>query len=775
MRLTCGVRGILTTALSFSLLAQQWPPLPPGFTPPNQPSPTAPAKAEPAPAPPPAKPKPAPSQPAQPPEQPAAPVKSEPQQPPSASPPQGPALAAGGLNLQNASLTEVIDILARQLKMNYILDPRVKGGVYLNTYGEVKAISPQSLLELILRINGYGMVKVGEVYRIVPLTDIARLPLKPEVNPSEIPDDDRTSLNLVFLKYASVDELSKLIEPFLGEFAKMYTYTPANLLLILDSNRSMRRTMELIALFDNEAFTAQRVRLLEVKNSRPSELAKELDNVFKSLSLSDKNAPIRFIGLDRINTIIAVASNPNVFPEVEKWLKKLDVAVKTTAGSVDNYVYRVKYQRADMLAGALMSLYGGYGAMYGGMYGGMYGSGMYGAGMYGSGMLGGGMFGGGPYGGGMYGGGMYGAMPYGVGGGYPAGVTTAPPTTAAPSGTSGTTTPAVGGVAGATTPSGATDATGTYLGALGAYGGMYRGPRIVPNIMDNSLLIQGTAQEYEGVLKLLRELDVPPRQVLIEAKIYEVTLTGNFSMGVAAAFQKQGASSVGGSQSGRTFTASLNGATTSLSAGALVGSSRELLAFLSLAENRTRTKIVSAPSVIATDSIPASINVGTEVPVLTAQAVTGALQGGSSLFANQIQSRNSGVTLSITPRVNPSGVITMVINQEVSAPIPPVAGGIQSPSFSKRTVQTQITMEDGDTIAIGGIINENETYSTGGLPVLHRIPLMGYLFGSKSTSKDRTELIVFLTARVIYDTNQLTDATEELKSGLRRLQKVIKE
>src|SRR5579864_9492857 len=105
-----------------------------------------------------------------------------PGQPPFTTPavPQGPPTIFGGLSLSNASLVEVIDMLARQLKINYILDPRVKGSIILNTYGETKDIDMRSLLETILRINGFGMVKQGDLFRIVPLTDISRLPLAPE-------------------------------------------------------------------------------------------------------------------------------------------------------------------------------------------------------------------------------------------------------------------------------------------------------------------------------------------------------------------------------------------------------------------------------------------------------------------------------------------------------------------------------------------------------------------------------------------------------------------
>ncbi|MEO7142520.1 MAG: hypothetical protein ABI165_03365, partial [Bryobacteraceae bacterium] len=127
--------------------------------------------------------------------------------------PAAPASVYSGLSLQNASLTEVIDILARQLKINYILDPRVKGGVILNTYGETKDIDPKSLLDTILRINGFAMVKVGPLYRIIPLAEIASQPLEPEqiTDPKKIIPDDETMLNLVFLKYTTVDELAKVI------------------------------------------------------------------------------------------------------------------------------------------------------------------------------------------------------------------------------------------------------------------------------------------------------------------------------------------------------------------------------------------------------------------------------------------------------------------------------------------------------------------------------------------------------------------------------------
>lgn len=731
-----------------------------------------------------------------------APGQAPPAAPPTAAqagPPQPATVETGGFLLQNVSLTEVIDILARRLKINYIVDPRFKGGsVTIHTYGEVKPTDLMPLLETILRVNGAALVQVGNLYRIVPLQSVGALPINPTINGKEFPDDERMVLNLVFLKYATAAEIFKLIQPFLGEGATAATYDPANLLILQDNSRSMKRTMELIALFDNDGFVRQRVRLFEVTNSRPSDLVKQLESVFRAFALSEKSGAVKFIPVDRINTIIAVAPNPGIFDEVDTWLKKLDIPVKAPVGAVDNYVYRLKYGRAETIAMALMALYSGnpmallglstmsngFGMGMGvgvGSRGGYGNTGGYGAGY---GMGGGGM----GYGAMGYGAGAYGAMGYGMGGGgmgygypgggYPGAYGGFPGSYSYPSATA--TTSATGG---STTTGGSnatsTDLTGSYLGT-GAYGGpsLTRIPHIIPNPFDNTLLVQGTPEEWEQISRLLAQLDVPPRQVLIDAKIYEVDLTGDFKDGVQAALVKKGTAGPGGAaRVAGGFLANTLGGSLTMTGGILVGHSRELLAMLSATETATKAKVISAPSLIATDSIPATMNVGESVPTLTSEAVaSGVQQSGTNLFANSVSNANSGVTLNVLARVNSSGIITMVINQEVSTPVPPApTAAIQSPSFTTRSFQTQITVQDGDTVAIGGIIQENATDSSGGIPGLHRIPLIGAAFGSKNRHRDRTELIVFFTPHVIYDTTQIAEATDDLKGQLKHLRKAMKE
>jgi general secretion pathway protein D len=727
-------------------------------------------------------------------------------QPPSTRPRRG-AQVAGGvvLNVQGASLIDIVDMLARQLKINYILDPRVKGSVIINTYGEIRNVDARSLLETILRINGAAIVQVGDIYRIVPVGEVSRLPLEPQVDAKTFPDDERMMLNLVFLKYATVAELFKLLQPFVGEGGTMTSYDPANLLLILDNSRNMKRTMDLISLFDNDTLASQRVRLFEVRNGRPTDLAREMDTVMKAVSLGDKDSAVKFLPIDRINTIVAIAPNPGVFDQVGAWLTKLDIQPKATAGTKTNYVYRVKYGCAQTLASAIMQLYVGYGygmgmgmgmggndcnltsstlnpsglsGMGGGYGGGMYGSGGYGGGMYGNGGMGGGMYGGG-YGGGMYGGGMYGGGMYG-GGMYGAGMyggglglagadqaTAANPTSQTPS------------AGAAVTPMASADQTGSYLrqGAqLAALASKV--PRVIPNPMDNTLLIQATPQDYQEILKLLEELDVAPRQVLVEAKIYEVNLQGEFASGVQAYLQKgdQAPPSAFGANVGGVLQAISSGSSMSLSAGMLVSSSRRLAAVLSASEQHQRAKLISAPRLIATDSIAATMNVGDEVPTLSSQAAGNITVGGNSQIFQGISNVQTGVTLNVLARVTPGGIVTMKIVQNVSSPVAPAAGAaIQSPSFTQRSFTTQVTVQDGDTIAIGGIISDSDTYSTSGIPILNRIPFIGAAFGSKSVSKTRTEMVVLMTPRIIYDTNQIAEASEEVKSGLKRLRSMMKE
>ena len=169
------------------------------------------------------------------------------------------------------------------------------------------------MLEMILRINGFGLIQDGEVYRVIPLKSITHLPMRPEINQKNIPEDDQTILNLVFLEIRQCGRVGQGAEVSSGRKLR-HDFLRAG-----ESAVSARQPAQhaahhgLIAEFDSDTFANQRVRLFEVTNVKPSDVVKDLDNIFKSISLDSKTSTVRFLPVDRINTLIAVAPNPGVF------------------------------------------------------------------------------------------------------------------------------------------------------------------------------------------------------------------------------------------------------------------------------------------------------------------------------------------------------------------------------------------------------------------------------------------------------------------------------
>ena len=650
----------------------------------------------------------------------AGPAAAAPAQPtqPEAPPPAPAGSARVSLHLENANMLQVIGIIAAELKMNYIVDPGVKGVVNINTLGELRQEDLLPLLQTILRTNGATAVQSGSFWRIVQSKEALRIPIPidQEASGASLPPDDRVMMNIVSLRFVTAADMSKILSNYLSEMGQIVSHEPGNILMITDTSRSMKRLMELIGVFDTDALVQQRIRVFPIENARAAELVKDLQQIFSAYALSDRGTAVRFLPIERLNSIMVVSGNPRVYPQVQEWLEKLDKPQPKTG--IQNFVYKVENGTAENLATVLSSLYG----------------------------IG---------------------RPTARGGVSPA------------AGAAGATggLGVMGGVAqaAAAVPAGA--AGGADIG-VAASGGTFQAPvRIVPDLINNALLIQATAQDYETIRDTLKQLDIIPRQVLIEAKVFEVDLTGALAFGVEAFLQQR--SQTDRRLFGQFSTAGGGGFPNpglSFSTGTLVGRARELLLFLNAQENRGRTRVLSAPTVLASDNTAAHIQVGAEVPILTSQGVVpGAQAGGSSLFTNTIQQRDTGVILSVTPRINPSGMVSMQVQQEVSSPQPPAAGGPSSPTILKRSVSTQVTVKDGETIALGGIISENRIYSRSRVPLLGDIPGIGLLFGSTSYSVTRTELIILLTPRVMQDLDQIQQATQEFKSKLKELRKMLRD
>jgi cell division protein FtsN len=303
--------------------------------------------------------------------------------------------------------------------------------------------------------------------------------------------------------------------------------------------------------------------------------------------------------------------------------------------------------------------------------------------------------------------------------------------------------------------------------------------RIVADPATNSLIIYGTTQEFQNIKNILKDLDSVPRQVLMDVLVLEVTLNNTESLGIVYqifggqntilgnTFPAQGAVVNPIQPSSNTLSNIIANLGTGFPAGisGIAGRGNAIRAFINALATDNRVKALASPSILATDNRPARIQVGSEIPILTGQTST-FVSGVAPLTSNAIQYRNTGVILTIIPQVNSQGLVNLQVKQEVSAVGAPNFGSTGSPSFTTRDAETTAVVQDGDTLAIGGIIQENKTRSRSGIPYLMDLPAVGRFFESTQDTTDRTELVILITPHVVRNRNESRDVTEELKNRL---------
>ncbi|MBV9693936.1 MAG: type II and III secretion system protein, partial [Alphaproteobacteria bacterium] len=196
----------------------------------------------------------------------------------------------------------------------------------------------------------------------------------------------------------------------------------------------------------------------------------------------------------------------------------------------------------------------------------------------------------------------------------------------------------------------------------------------------------------------------------------------------------------------------------------LVTSGNEITATLNALQAITTIKVISAPKVLVLNNHTASLQVGDQVPISTGSLTTAT--GGTPDVATEIQYMPTGVLLTVTPRVNDNGLVLLDISQEVSEAKVGNTSTINSPTITDRKFNSSIAVHDGETIALGGLIQDNNSHQRDGIPYLSQIPYIGALFGSTDNRDDRTELLVLLTPRVIRSSQEAKSITEELKEKI---------
>ena len=291
--------------------------------------------------------------------------------------------------------------------------------------------------------------------------------------------------------------------------------------------------------------------------------------------------------------------------------------------------------------------------------------------------------------------------------------------------------------------------------------------------------MRATPQDYAQVLKTIKLLDIIPKQVLIEVLIAEVTLDKNSEFGVEWTFASDYAS-LGGYKGldrvGQNFNLGGLGLDLTQPVGAsgftYAFASEALEAFLRAYARENEVKILSTPHILVQDNTEAKIDVGEEVPIVTSEYTPTSVQVDTSL-SRSIEYRDTGILLTVTPRINDKGLVTMEVNQEVSNVSEQRLEGIDSPIILKRQAQTSLVVQDGRTIIIGGLIRDQKEVTKEGIPYLYKIPYLGMLFGYTKEILKKTELIFLITPHVIQNLEEAELVTQEFKEKVKSLIKLI--
>jgi len=285
------------------------------------------------------------------------------------------------------------------------------------------------------------------------------------------------------------------------------------------------------------------------------------------------------------------------------------------------------------------------------------------------------------------------------------------------------------------------------------------GVRIIADEVNNALLILADRAEYGQIQSALAKLDIVPLQVLIEATILEVTLTDVLRFGVQYFFNSGGLDLAdGGKTILSTATAPIQSLLPGFSFTLTNGASPKFI--IDTLSQVTEVNVLSSPSVLVLDNQSARLQVGDQVPV-TSQAQQSALTGGASLV-NTIEYRDTGVTLDVRPRVNASGLVTLEISQEISSVIATTTSTINSPTIQQRLISSTVAINNQETVVLGGLIRADNTEDKAGIPFLNDLPLIGSLFGSQSSTINRTELLVILTPRVVRNQLEARNLTRDM-------------
>jgi len=291
--------------------------------------------------------------------------------------------------------------------------------------------------------------------------------------------------------------------------------------------------------------------------------------------------------------------------------------------------------------------------------------------------------------------------------------------------------------------------------------------KIIADEINNALIIVATAQDYTLVQRVIKDLDVMPLQVLIDATIIEVTLKDELRYGIKWFLTHGGGGDNAISSNGGDFFANALTKAAAVSSGGIGYAfiAGDIGAVLEAAATDNIANVISSPSIMVLNNQEATIQVGKEVPILSSES-TNTSGGDDNVVTNTIEMRETGITLVVKPRVNANGLVIMDIDQKADDVLTDTTKGIDSPSFQQRQIKSSVAVQSGETIVLGGLISEIDEFNKSGIPLLHNIPWIGGLFGETAKTNNKKELVVLITPRVVSTRQDARLVTNEFKRKL---------
>jgi len=598
------------------------------------------------------------------------------------------------MNFQGTDIHEVVKVvLGDLLNANYVIDPAVAGVVNTETSGGLRKEDLLPVLETLLDMNGASLIQDEDgLYRVVPQARTLSGATLPITTRGQVPG---YGVQIVPLKFISVAEMQKILEPFVQEQNLVYVDERRNLLMLAGTQSERANLLQTIKVFDVDWMKGMSIGLFPLNYVEPKALIEELQAAIGGADGKILDGLVRLIPIERLNSLLVVTPRANALVETRNWIQRLD-RTGTQAGP-RLFVYKVQNAKAADLAGILNEIF------------------------------------------------------LAEGGG-----SRAPQVRLAPGATASEISSAPNGNQ-PRPPASASNYSGESISMLTS-----DTIRIIADEVNNGLVVLATQQEYEIVEAAIKKLDIMPMQVLIEATIVEVTLNDTLKYGVEWFFKnnfgkKQGSGLLDlGSTGISAFSPAFSYA--------IVDGLGQVRTVLNALETASRIEILSSPSIMVLDNQTAIINVGDEIPIPTSQSTSNF--DSNSPTVNQIQYRNTGVTLTVTPRVNAGGLVTMEVDQEVSVAAQTTSSELNAPTIQRRHINSVVAVHSGETVILGGLIRNTLSESDSGLPFLKNVPLLGKLFGQTTDSDRRTELLILITPRAIATKRDAREITQEFREKL---------